>query len=157
MNKKLRSPEGDMLLSLYNLNQYIMRGCFEAYQMDSSLNSLLETLQLYLKQLPNSHNSVPEPEESLNPTPVPAPALASVPTAAPSFSFSLNLMKPTQIEPAEAGQGGQRSISPDSGRRVSPFLYPEFPLLTLLNLSVGGRLTEADAAKIFDVHHRAPL
>lgn len=56
------------LISLYNAKHPVILGCFEAYQKNSSLSSLLETLvlccQLIAEEGDNTENSVEEKNES---------------------------------------------------------------------------------------------
>jgi len=47
-------------MSMYTLQNHVLKGCFEAYQKDSSLSSLLETLTIYCKLLPSLNEPVPE-------------------------------------------------------------------------------------------------
>jgi len=48
---------------MYNLQNPILRGAFEAYQKDYSLSSLLETFQIYYKLLPGNAPEHDIPEE----------------------------------------------------------------------------------------------
>ncbi len=48
---------------MYNLQNRILLGCFEAYQKDSSLSSLLETLLVYYRLLPYQSEEYHEPVE----------------------------------------------------------------------------------------------
>lgn len=47
---------------MYNLQNHALRGSFEAYQKNSSLSSLLETLIIVLRYLPNQNPPVQEAE-----------------------------------------------------------------------------------------------
>ena len=55
------------MVAIYNLQNHILRGSFEAYQKDSSLSSLLETLLIYYRLLPeqNQMNEIPVEELKL--------------------------------------------------------------------------------------------
>ncbi len=52
---------------MYNLQNPALQGCFEAYQKDSSLSSLLETLLIYYKLLPDQSQADGPVEVNLSP------------------------------------------------------------------------------------------